>query len=218
MKILITTFTAFVILLSGTTASAACEFREESLDPDTGEKSAKTTWQRMTRKNPAQPLGSVSGMAAGEQVFLGFKAQTVDYFYPPAYSADDPERRAKLSEWESGIRQDALLVEAGSTLRISFADFTSLKLMSVADVASQGISTAPGAAVHVAGAGKNATSNYRVDTVAELVYALDPDDLEILTSKVATRMRIESRDRYYSMNPTEKNAHQILQDALKCVQ
>lgn len=219
MKVFITVFMALAVLSIGATAySAECEFQADTIDPGTGEKSAKTIWQSLTRNYPGEPRASVSGMATGEKVLLGFKAQTVDYFYPPKISAEDPERRAKLDEWEHGIRQDALVVPAGSTVRISLADLTSLELKSVSDSVGQGISTAPGAAVRVKGAGKNDTSNYRVDAVAEIVYAVNPDDLDILLSQVATRFRIESRDRYYSINPSEKNAHQILQNALKCVQ
>jgi hypothetical protein len=203
MKNLIATIIALISLPTVAAASSACDFTEEA------DKTLRTEWAKITHRGFER--AKVSAMTTGGEKLLGLQFGVSDYYLIPDFHPNDPQREEKVVSWVQTIKRDSLEVPAGSTLRITFSDMTSLELKSVGDVTSQGYSERPRSS-------NNETSNYRINAFATVTYALPPDDFEILTSKIPISMRLEAKARYYSLGDWNETAGQVVLDTMKCLQ
>jgi hypothetical protein len=233
-------FAASMLLAAHTGHAAKCKF-EKGLP-------VTTEWDGIT-SSMTNPLttGSVAAVFDGDRqkVLLGVQVKTTDYYRPPEWyesklKKDDKDQyKALLKEHVAGLRNDSVVIPAGSELRITFTDRTTLTLVASQETRPQGQVTKPGEkfkekgfggmmkSAAAAGLGGSAEKNlnFRVDAKANVFYELTPDDLDLLTRSPVMNIRVEARDNYYYLG-TRDTDHNLafsekaslkVQDALNCV-
>jgi len=212
-----------------------CEYFPEAANPDSNEKIIKTEWDRLSSKmgmmmGAPSTQGAVRGISRGESTFLGVQMLATSYHpIPPELGVSLESNNMitktgiydrRLNPFAKEIQTDALVVPAGSRLRITMEDRTTIILTTSEEVRAHGSSTRPLSS-------DNQTQNFRVKAEAMLEYTLDADALAALTAKPAIHMRLESRDRYHDfgggMTATSSNAwsekyNGKIQRVLGCVQ
>lgn len=206
-----------------------------------------TKWDGITN-NMMNPItkGSVAAVFDGDRqkILLGVQINTTDYYRPPEWyesklKKDDKDQyKALLKEHVSGLRDESIVIPAGSELRVTFTDRTTLTLMTGQETRPQGQVTKPGekrkeegfggfmkSAAAAGLGGEEANPNFRVDATVDIYYELTPEDLDLLTRAPVMNMRVEARDNYYYLGTRDtdhnlavtKKASLKVQDALNCV-
>jgi len=228
--------TALLVPCTSFAKDAACEYFPEAVNPDTNEKIIKTEWDRLTSKmgmmmGAPSTQGAVRGISKGDSTFLGVQVLATSYHpIPPELGVSLENNNMitktgiydrRLNPFAKEIQTEALVVPAGSTLRITMEDRTTIILTTSDEVRAHGSSTRPLSS-------DNQTKNFRVKAEAMLEYALDADALAALTTKPAINMRLETLDRYYdfggaSMTATSSNvwsekSNGKIQRVLGCIQ
>jgi len=233
-------FAASILLAAPAGHAAKCKF-EKGLP-------VTTKWDDIS-VGMTRPLttGSVAALFDGDRqkTLLGVQIKATDYYRPPEWyesklKKDDKDQyKALLKEHVSGLSNDSVVIPAGSELRITFTDRTTLTLVAGQDTRPQGRVTKPNeefkekgfggmmksAAVAGMGGSDEKNPNFRVDATANIFYELTPDDLDLLTRSPLMNVRVEARDNYYYLGTrdtdhnlafSEKDSLKI-QDALNCV-
>ncbi len=177
-----------------------CGALEESVDPTTGERSIITKWRSLTSVG-ALPKGSIRGISRGDQTFLGVHLTAATYYPIPAdldISPDDADQithrgvfDARLNPFIKELQEDSFFVPAGSTLRITMEDRTTVTVKTVEDIKIRSRVDRPRW-------NNNKTPHLRVRITAELEYFVSADALATLRAKTAINMRLETQDQYYS--------------------
>jgi hypothetical protein len=239
-KLTLTVLAASMLLGAHAGHAAKCKF-EKGLP-------VTTKWDTITN-NMMNPMtkGSVAAIFDGDrqQTHLGIRINTTEYYRPPEWyesdlKKDDKDRyKALLKEHVAALRDDSLVIPAGSKLRITFTDRTTLTLTASQDIRTKGQVTKPnekfkekgfgGMMKSAAAAGMGGSAeknpNFRVDASVVISYEMTPDDLDLLTRSPLMNMRIEARDNYYYLGTRDpdqnlafgEKASFKVQNALNCV-
>ncbi|NIL94644.1 MAG: hypothetical protein GTO71_09425 [Woeseiaceae bacterium] len=238
-KLTLAVFAASMLLGSHAGHAAKCKF-EKGLP-------VTTKWDDITN-NMMNPMtkGSVAAVFDGDRqkILLGVQIKATEYYRPPEWyesklKKDDKDQyKALMKEHVSGLRDDSVVIPAGSKLRVTFTDRTTLTLLTGQEIRPQGQVTKPNekfeekgfggfmksAAAAGLGGEQETNPNFRVDATVDIFYELTPEDLELLTRAPVMNMRIEARDNYYYLGTRDtdhnlafsKKASLKVQNALNC--
>jgi hypothetical protein len=219
----------------GLAKDAECVYADETVDATTGQRNVTTEWYRLSSRmmQMAAPIstdGGVRGIVEGDTKYLGVQLRTQNlYPIPPELGVSIEKSNMitktgiydrRLIPFEVDIQKEALVVPAGSGLRITLEDRTMVFLTSDERVRADGSSTKPGNS-------DNKTNHFRVTARADIRYALDEESWDRLMGMPAVNMRVEAEDKYYSFgHPSTPNAANVwsdkyngtIQGVLKCIQ
>jgi len=219
----------------GLAKDAECVYAPETVDTTTGQKIVTTEWYRLSSRMMQMAAamstdGAVRGIVEGDTKYLGVQLRSQNlYPIPPELGVSLEKNNMftkkgiydeRLIPFDVKIQSDALVVPAGSSLRITLEDRTTVVLSSDEEVRVNGSSTKPLSS-------DNKTPHFRVTARADLKYALDDETWARLMSAAAVNMRVEAEDKYYSFgHPSTPNAanvwsdkyNGVIQGVLKCIQ
>jgi hypothetical protein len=123
-----------------------------------------------------------------------------------------------LNDFLRALERDALVVPAGSTLRITLEDRTNVVLTTAEDFKGRGSAEKRPS--------EGTWEKIAITADVRLRYPLDTEAIAALTAKTAINMRLETRDRYYSfgarsaeLQPVKwsKKSSAKFKEALSCV-
>jgi hypothetical protein len=233
--------------------AAKCEFSSNATDPETGVRLVQTDWDDLVTivmGAESEAYGKVSVISRGDQKLLAVRLDAMDYVPLPAELAvhADPTWDPAHRDFLDDLLGDTVIIPEGSSLRLDLDDQTSLELTTIdhqrvrTNYAKPGESpTARTSEQKVAKSvmgflAKKAmgadevtdefSPHYTVMSKVVLEYPIDSASEAILNRASVTSMRIESRDRYYTLGWTStmdqvfswnKKSYLKIRDALQCV-
>lgn len=234
-------------------AKSKCDFSQNSTDASTGVRTVQTDWDPLvtiTMGSESEAYGSFSVISRGDQKLLAVRLDAMDYVPMPAEFAvhEDPTWDPAHRDFLDGLLGDAVIFPEGLSLRLDLDDQTSLELTKTdyqrvrTNYARPGESPkartgqqkiAKGVMGFLAKRAFGAdevteelSPHYTVMTRVVLEYPIDSASEKILSRASVTSMRIESRDRYYTLGwrstkdqvfSWNKKSYLKIRDALQCV-
>jgi len=243
---------ASVLANSGMAYAAKCEFTRNTVDDTTGEKFIQTDFDPVVTRMSAgesEANGSIAVILTGGQKYLAVRLDIMDIYPLPDHLAvlEDPSWDPSYRDFLDSLLGDATIFPDGSTARLDLDDQTSLVLTRDRHLRVRTHYALPGQDPYQRDKKQAKTqkligflakamnedidvksvvsSHYAVSTNVILKYALDAEADAILKRAPVTSMRIEARDRYYTMgwrstrqvvgwNP---KSYMKISDAMQCV-
>lgn len=239
-NLILTVFAASMLLGAHSGHAAKCKF-EKGLP-------VTTKWDGITN-SMTNPLttGSVAALFDGDRqkTYLGVRINTTEYYRPPEWyeselKKDDKDQyKMLLKEHVSLLKNESVVIPAGSELRITMTDRTIHTLTVGQETRTKGQVTKPNkkfeekgfgglmksAAAAGLGGDSETNPNFRVDATVDIAYELTPDDVDLLTRSPIMNMRVEALDNYYYLGSrdtdhnlafSEKSSLKV-QNALDCI-
>ncbi len=234
-------------------AKSRCDFSQNSTDASTGVRTVQTDWDALVTIMmgfESEAYGSFSVIYRGDQKLLAVRLDAMDYVPMPAEFAvhADPTWDSAHRDFLDGLLGDAVIFPEGSSLRLDLDDQTSVELTKTdyqrvrTNYARPGESpkarttqqkVAKGVMGFLAKKALGAdevteelSPHYTVMTNVVLEYPIDSASEAILNRASVTSMRIESRDRYYTLGwrstkdqvfSWNRKSYLKIRDALQCV-
>ena len=246
---------AGTVLFGSEVAVAAkykCEFSQDSTDESTGVRTVQTDWDHLVTivmGEESEAYGKVSVISRGNQKLLAVRLDAIDYVPMPAKFAahGDPTWDPAHRDFLDGLLGDVVIFPEGSSLRLDLDDQTSLMLATTGHQRVRTNYVKPGESLTArtsdqklaksvmgflakAAGGDDVTEDvsphYTITTKVILEYPIDSASEVILNRATVTSMRIESRDRYYTLGWTStkdkvfswnRKSYLKIRDALQCV-
>jgi len=234
-------------------AKSKCELSQNTVDESTGERTIQTEFDTVTTSmsmGQSEANGAISALLLGGQKYLAIKFDATEHFRLPEEFAglEDPSWDPAYRGFLDGLLGDTAIFPAGSTARLDLDDQTSVTLARDKHLRVRTHYAEPGQSVSsrnsntktakklvgflakMAGedvdVNADASRHYTVATKAVLKYPIDAEAEDILKRAVVTGIRIEARDRYYTMT-WRSTSRQIvgwsdksylkIRDALQCI-
>ena len=234
-------------------AKSKCEFSQNTTDASTGVRTVQTDWDHLVTIMmgfESEAYGRVSVISRGDQKLLAVRLDAMEYVPLPAEFAvhADPTWDPAHRDFLDGLLGDAVIFPEGSSLRLDLDDQTSLMLTKTGYQRVRTNYAKPGespmattsqqkTAKRVLGflakqafdadeVTEEVSPHYTVTTKVVLEYPLDSASESILRRASVTSMRIESRDRYYTLGwrstkdqvfSWNSKSYLKIRDALQCV-
>lgn len=203
-----------------------CEFTKNTVNETTGERFIQTDFDPvLTRMSMTETdtIGSIAVILTGGQKYLAVRLDLMDYYALPDHLAglEDPSWDPTYRDFLDGLLGDATIFPDSSTARLDLDDQTSLVLTRDRHLRVRTHYALPGQNPYKRdGTQKKAkkligflakamdadievesdvSRHYAVSTNVILKYPLDAEAEAILKRAAVTGMRIEARDRYYTM-------------------
>lgn len=207
-------------------AKSKCEFSQNTIDAATGERIIQTEFDTVTTAmsmGQTEANGGISILMTGGQKYLAINFDATEQIRLPDEFADlpDPSWDPKYRDFLDRLLGDTAIFPAGSTARLDLDDQTSVVLVRDRNLRVRTQYAEPGQSVSSRSSNTqtakklvgflakmadaeidvnaDATRHYTVETKAILKYPIDAEAEDILRRAAVTGIRIESRDRYYSM-------------------
>jgi len=244
------------VILGAEVAEAAkskCEFSQNSTDESTGIRTVQTDWDNLVTIMmgfESEAYGRFSVISRGDQKLLSVRLDAIDYVPLPAEFAihGDPTWDPAHRDFLDGLLGDTVVVPKGSSLRLDLDDQTSLQLTTTdhqrvrTNYAKPGQSPNANTSQQKLAKGvmgflakkafdadevtEEVSPHYTVTTKMVIEYPIDSASEAILNRASVTSMRIEARDRYYTLGWTStkdkvfswnRKSYLKIRDALQCV-
>jgi hypothetical protein len=233
-------------------AKSACEFSLNTVDEQTGERIIQTEFDPVITGMsfaPSEATGAISVLLTGGQKYLAIKFDAIDHFPLPDQFADheDPNWDPAYRDFLDSLLGDTAIFPAGSKVRLDLDDQTSVTLAREQHLRVRTHYAEPGGSVSSRSsktksakklvgflakmAGEDVNTNadasryYTVATKAILKFPIDDESADILGRAAVTGLRIEARDRYYTMGYRtaryfvgwSSKSYLKIQEAMNCV-
>jgi hypothetical protein len=223
---------AFLLPTISLAKVAGCEYAPETENPATNEKIIATKWQPIkqgTGSGVSFTRGYVRGISEGDEKYAGTKMDVTHYRpIPPelGIKLEDTNIITKkgvfdprLDPFVDELRNTPFIIPAGSALRLTLEDRTTLVIRTDEDQSFLPLVTKPQW-------DSNSSSEYRLQYRVISRYLLDADSIALLQANLVVSLRLELPYQYYYFGHrnliwddriiTEKTMATI-QGALKCV-
>ncbi|MFZ9023042.1 MAG: hypothetical protein ACO2ZA_08140 [Litorivicinaceae bacterium] len=245
--------TAFLCAENAEAAKSKCDFSRNSTDSSTGIRTVQTEWDPLVTiimGAESEAYASFSVISRGDQKILAVRLDAMDHVPLPAEFAvhEDPTWDPAHRDFLDGLLGDTVIFPEGSSLRLDLDDQTSVKLTKTdyqrvrTNYAKPGESLTARTSQQKVAKGvmgflakqalgadevtEEVSPHYTVMAKAVLEYPIDSESETILSKAAVTTMRVESRDRYYTLGWTSakdqvfswnKKSYFKIRDALQCV-
>ena len=212
--------------------ASTCEFAPETVNPNTNEKIVTTEWQPIKQGDGSGisfTRGYVRGISEGDDKYIGVKINITSYRpIPPELGIrlEDTNIITKKGKFDprldpfvDELRNTPVTIPAGSTLRFTLEDRTTVGAMTNEDMSFVPVVTKPQW-------DDNFSSEYRLQYRPITRYLLDPETIALLSNNLVVGLRLELPWDYYYFGHRNliwddrvisKKTMATVQGVLKCV-
>jgi len=222
------------LLLPGVALAQAvtCEYAPETVNPATNEKIIATEWQEIKQGDGSGisfTRGYVRGISEGSEKYIGTKINITSYRpIPPelGIKLEDTNIITKKGKFDprldpfvDELRNTPVTIPAGTTLRFTLEDRTTVVVMANEDKSFLPVVTKPQW-------DSNTSSEYRLQYRVITRYLLDPGTIALLSANLVVALRLELPSDYYYFGHRNliwddrvisKKTMATVQGELKCV-